>query len=150
MHVQITESPFNAWEILAAQERQMTGREHLGASAVFVGTMRDHNEGDAVKTLWLEHYPAMTQHYLQHLAEQTKTRWTLGDVLIVHRVGLIRPSETIVLTAAWSAHRDAALDACQYLIEELKYNAPFWKKEELKNGEIRWVQFNRPYHAQSE
>jgi molybdopterin synthase catalytic subunit len=110
----------------------------FGACANFVGSMRDFNAGDQVSAMTLEHYPEMTQSYLDTLCIRTIERWSLVDALIIHRVGLIKPGESIVLTAAWAAHRAAAFDACRYLMEELKSNAPFWKKEVTDSGE-RWV-----------
>ena len=89
----------------------------------------------------LEHYPAMTQHYLDKLISEAKSQWDLIDVLIIHRVGDILPSQPIMLIACWSAHRRASLDACNWLIEELKHRAPFWKKETRPDGE-RWVEQN--------
>ena len=86
----------------------------------------------------LEHYPKMTQHYLDKLCLQCNQQYELDDCLIIHRFGDIYPNEPIVLTVAWSAHRAQAFDACRYLMEELKSNAPFWKKEVTDKGE-RWV-----------
>ena len=83
----------------------------------------------------------MTQHYLEERENQAQQIWELLDSLIIHRVGEITPADPIVLIACWSAHRRAALDACSWLIEELKHNAPFWKKESGQNGD-RWVEKN--------
>lgn len=115
-----------------------------GATASFVGTMRDLNEGDGVSAMTLEHYPGMTERELESIAAEARERWTLIDVLIVHRVGDILPGEPIVLTVAWSAHRAAAFDACRFLMEALKSRAPFWKKETLADGSERWVERNTP------
>jgi molybdopterin synthase catalytic subunit len=89
----------------------------------------------------LEHYPAMTQYYLEKLIDEATCKWNLLDILIIHRVGNIKPSDPIMLIACWSAHRRASLDACSWLIEELKHRAPFWKKETRANGEY-WVEKN--------
>lgn len=113
----------------------------FGATAIFVGTMRDFNEGDAVSKMTLDHYPGMTELHLQQIAEHAMDRWQLIDVLIVHRVGEIVPNEPIVLVAVWSAHRGAAFDGCRKIMEDLKSKAPFWKKEALKD-ETRWVETN--------
>lgn len=86
----------------------------------------------------LEHYPAMTQHYLTTLCKNCNKQFHLDDCLIIHRYGNILPGEPIVLVATWSGHRAAAFDACRFLMEELKSNAPFWKKEVTATGE-RWV-----------
>ncbi|MGD8483625.1 MAG: molybdenum cofactor biosynthesis protein MoaE, partial [Thioalkalispiraceae bacterium] len=114
-----------------------------GATAVFVGSMRDFNEGDDVQKMWLEHYPGMTEKHLEKIAHEAMQKWDLLDVLLVHRVGEIGPGEPIVLVAAWSAHRAAAFEASRYLMEELKSRAPFWKKEQLDNSS-RWVAKNTP------
>jgi len=92
----------------------------------------------------LEHYPGMTERALAGIADEARTRWPVNALLIVHRVGPIGPGDAIVLTAAWSAHREAAFAACRYLIEELKHRAPFWKKETLADGGSRWVARNTP------
>ncbi len=142
MSIIVTEQAFNPWQLLAEHENRFTQTGQQGAAAVFVGTMREHNAGDAVIEMLLEHYPAMTESYLQQLTRNAQHRWQLLDVLIVHRVGIIHPNQAIVITAAWSTHRADALAACQFLIEHLKFNAPFWKKETLASGMSRWVEKN--------
>ena len=109
-----------------------------GASTNFIGTMRDFNAGDDVQLMTLEHYPDMTQKFLDRLCDEAMSKWDLVDCLVIHRFGDIKPGDPIVLTAAWSAHRVEAFDACRYLIEELKARAPFWKKETTDKKE-RWV-----------
>ncbi len=109
-----------------------------GATASFIGTMRDFNAGSDISQMTLEHYPAMTQQFLDTLCEQTIAQWSLVDCLIIHRFGDIYPGDPIVLTAAWSAHREEAFAACRHLMEELKKQAPFWKKEQTESGQ-RWV-----------
>ena len=116
----------------------------FGATASFVGTMRNHNEGDSVTAMTLEHYPGMTENQLEAVIEDAKKQWDLIDALIVHRVGEILPGNPIVLTAVCSAHRAAAFDACRFLMEALKSRATFWKKETLASGEQRWVEKNTP------
>ena len=100
--------------------------------------MRDFNINESVSHMVLEHYPAMTQHFLDELCQQANKQFALDDSLIIHRFGDIYPNEPIVLTVAWSAHRAQAFDACRFLMEELKKRAPFWKKEVTEKGE-RWV-----------
>jgi len=142
MLVEVSSEPFNPWARLQAYEATLaTQQGDCGAVATFVGNMRDHNEGDDVNAMFLEHYPGMTEQYLQQLAAATQQRWPVLETLIIHRVGHIVPGETIVLTAAWSQHRNAAFEACRHLIEDLKFNAPFWKKEYLTTGQ-RWVEKN--------
>ena len=129
---------FNPWREIENWQRQHLQAGHYGATASFVGSMRDYNIDENVRQMVLEHYPAMTQHFLDRLCERTTEKYALDDCLVIHRHGLIRPGEPIVLTAAWSAHRASAFDACRFLMEELKARAPFWKKELTEKGE-RWV-----------
>ena len=129
---------FNPWDEIQQYQTENLQSGHYGAVASFVGTMRDFNINEKVSHMTLEHYPSMTQHYLDKLCTQCRKEYGLDDCLIIHRFGDIYPGEPIVLTAAWSAHRAQAFDACRYLMEELKTHAPFWKKEVTNNGE-RWV-----------
>lgn len=129
--------PFDPWRELAQAEAGLATGTH-GACASFVGTMRDFNLGDNVISMSLEHYPEMTQQFLDGICDEATQRWNLVNCLIIHRYGKIRPGDPIVLTAAWSAHRAEAFDACRFLIEELKARAPFWKKETTESGD-RWV-----------
>lgn len=120
------------------QYRQHRPRGSDGALASFIGSMRDFNAGSAVTGMRLEHYPAMTRHYLDKLCEQALSQWALNDILVIHRYGELAPGDDIVLVACWSAHRAAAFDACRAVMEQLKHEAPFWKKEITSDGE-RWV-----------
>jgi len=129
---------FNPWDELQRYQGDHLQAGHFGATATFVGSMRDFNIKESVSHMTLEHSPAMTQHYLDKLCESSTQTFELDDWLIIHRFGDIRPGEPIVLTAAWSPHRAQAFDACRHLMEELKSNAPFWKKEITDDGE-RWV-----------
>ena len=120
----------------------MEDKTDYGATANFIGTMRDFNEGDDVLSMTLEHYSAMTHMKLNEIVDQACEKWPIKNTLIVHRVGEIFPAESIVLVVVWSAHRNAAFDGCRYIMEALKYQAPFWKKEKLVTGEYRWVEEN--------
>jgi molybdopterin synthase catalytic subunit len=111
----------------------------IGAVVSFVGTVRDMNVGSEVSTLELEHYPGMTEKALKTIVEQARSRWTLANVLVIHRVGKLYPTDQIVLVAVTSAHRDEAFDACRFVMDYLKSEAPFWKKENTPSGE-RWVE----------
>lgn len=133
--------PFDPWLEISNYQQQLALDKRFGATAIFVGSMRDFNDDVAVSAMVLEHYPEMTQHYLEKLEQQAKQRWGLLESLIIHRVGNINPADPIVLIACWSAHRRASLDACNWLIEELKHNAPFWKKETRQDGD-HWVEHN--------
>ncbi len=142
MNVRITAQPFDPWaEVQARQAARPQQAGKFGATAVFVGTMRDFNEGDEVRGMFLEHYPGMTERYLETISAEAGTRWDLVDTLIVHRVGELHPAEPIVLVAVWSAHRKDAFEASRWLMEELKSRAPFWKKEQLPESS-RWVEHN--------
>ena len=129
-------------EIETFQELNLANDTDYGAVTSFTGTMRDFNEGDDVSSMFLEHYPQMTELQLQQLVNKANKKWILLHTLIVHRVGMIYPGEPIVLVAVWTAHRAAAFDACRYLMESLKSTAPFWKKEVLTDGTERWVSKN--------
>lgn len=143
MKVIVTESPIDHWQELRNHEQGLAMQGKFGATAVFVGSMRDFNEGEAVTGMELEHYPGMTEKYLEKLCEQAADRWDILDALIVHRVGKLAPSDTIVLVSVWSAHRADAFEVCRFLMEDLKSKAPFWKKESLIDG-TRWVEKNTP------
>lgn len=114
-----------------------------GAVATFTGHVR---ADDGVSTLELEHYPGMTEAALQALAEGAGTRWGLTGVTLVHRVGAMKPGEAIVFVGVAAAHRGAALDACAFLIDRLKTDAPFWKRES-RGSERRWVEHRAADHT---
>jgi len=110
----------------------------IGAIACFVGTVRDVNEGDPVAVLELEHYPGMTEKSLAGIVAAAKTRWPGIGVRVVHRYGRLLPTDQIVLVAVVAAHRGDAFAACEFVMDYLKSEAPFWKKERTPDGE-RWV-----------
>lgn len=143
MAVKLAEESFDPAAEIARFEASLPVGS-FGATASFVGTMRNHNEGDSVTAMTLEHYPGMTENQLEAVIEDAKKQWDIIDALIVHRVGEILPGNPIVLTAVCSAHRAAAFDACRFLMEALKSRATFWKKETLASGEQRWVEKNTP------
>ena len=139
MRVEVIPHAFDPWaEVQRYQEQHQALQGKYGATSVFVGTMRDFNDNDQVLSMILEHYPGMTEKYLTGIYEKAAERWELLDGMILHRVGELLPNDPIVLVAVWSTHRFWAFDACRYLMEELKTNAPLWKKEQLENGS-RWV-----------
>jgi len=115
------------------------GNAKVGAVAAFVGLVRDLNDGSGVSTLTLEHYPGMTEAALEEICAQARTRWDLIDLLVIHRVGELAPTDQIVLVAVSSAHRGEAFAACEFVMDYLKTRAPFWKKERTPQGE-RWVE----------
>jgi molybdopterin synthase catalytic subunit len=110
----------------------------VGAVACFVGTVRDLNDGESVEAMELEHYPGMTEKALEAIAADARRRWPGSDVLIVHRVGKLYPLDQIVLVATTAAHRGDAFASCEFVMDYLKTQAPFWKKETTEAG-ARWV-----------
>lgn len=143
MLIELRNNRFDPYGEIQAYEKQIALSGKFGATGIFIGTMRDFNEGENVSTMWLEHYPGMTEKYLQTISEQAAAKWPVLDSLIIHRTGQIEPADAIVVVCVWSAHRAAAFDASRFLMEELKSRAPFWKKETLDTGE-RWVEKNTP------
>jgi molybdopterin synthase catalytic subunit len=130
--VRVSPEPFDVGAEIAA-----LGRDGMGAVASFVGIVR----GDGGLTaLTLEHYPAMTGAALRALADEATSRWKLGGVTLHHRIGRLVPGEPIVLAACASAHRKDALEACAFLIDRLKTDAPFWKRESFADGREVWVE----------
>jgi molybdopterin synthase catalytic subunit len=142
MLIEIKETAFDPYQRLIDYQDDADFAGKYGATAVFVGSMREFNQGDDVEGMLLEHYPGMTEKYLQKISEEAASKWDILDSLIVHRVGEMRPNDPIVLVAVWSAHRAEAFDASRYLMEELKSRAPFWKKETLATEHDRWVEKN--------
>ena len=110
----------------------------VGAVCCFVGTVRDRNEGDAIASMELEHYPGMTEKSIEAMIDAALARFALYGVRVIHRVGLLQPLEQIVLVAVTSAHRGESFQACEFLMDYLKTQAPFWKKEQTPQG-ARWV-----------
>jgi molybdopterin synthase catalytic subunit len=111
----------------------------VGAVAAFVGLVRDVNDAAPVSTLTLEHYPGMTEKALADIVAEARSRWSVHDVLVVHRVGELKPTDQIVLVVVTGAHRSEAFAACEFIMDYLKTRAPFWKKERTPDGE-RWVE----------
>ena len=111
----------------------------IGAIASFVGTVRDVNDATTITGMTLEHYPGMTEAALDEIIGEARQRFDIRDALVIHRVGTLAPGDQIVLVVVTSAHRGAAFDACEFIIDWLKTRAPFWKKERLPDGE-RWVE----------
>jgi len=110
----------------------------IGAVVSFIGTVRDINDGASVSEMELEHYPGMTEKALEDIVERAKARWNIFDALVIHRVGPLRPQDQIVLVAVTSPHRGEAFAACEFIMDYLKTQAPFWKKEQTADG-ARWV-----------
>jgi molybdopterin synthase catalytic subunit len=114
----------------------LLGQRHPGAVASFVGLVRGDN---GLLSMTLEHYPAMTHAALEKIASEAAARWDLSALTIIHRVGELKPGAQIVLVATASSHRAAALESCAYIIDILKTEAPFWKKERFADDQTGWV-----------
>ncbi len=114
------------------------GSPMVGAVVSFIGTVRDMNDGERVAGMALEHYPGMTEKALENIVAKAKGRWDIVDALVIHRVGPLQPLDQIVLVAVTSAHRGEAFAACEFIMDYLKTEAPFWKKEQTPQG-ARWV-----------
>ncbi|MGV3346879.1 molybdopterin synthase catalytic subunit MoaE [Enterobacteriaceae bacterium LUAb1] len=132
--IRVSEAPFS----IGDEYHWLSACDHDGAVVTFTGKVRNHNQGDNVEALTLEHYPAMTEKVLTALVADARSRWALQRVTVIHRVGILHPGEEIVLVGVTSAHRHAAFNAAEYLMDNLKTRAPFWKKEVTQQGE-RWV-----------
>ena len=126
------------FEIGAEIARLRAANPKIGAVASFIGGVRDLNDGDAVSTLTLEHYPGMTERALEEIVAEARSRWDIFDALVIHRVGALRPLDQIVLVVVTGAHRGEAFAACEFVMDYLKTRAPFWKKEDTPSG-ARWV-----------
>lgn len=136
VRIRVSEADFDPGREIATLH---AGQPRVGAVASFVGLVRDLNDGDAIHTLTLEHYPAMTNKSLREIAETAQHRWDLLDITIIHRVGKLLPMDRIVFVGVASMHRGDAFAACEFIMDYLKTQAPFWKKEGTPDGE-RWVE----------
>lgn len=135
MRISVQTEDFDAGAELA---QMRLAHPEVGALVSFVGQVRDLNDGSVVSGMHLEHYPGMTEKALAGIAEQAMLRWELADALVIHRHGDLKPIDQIVLVVVASAHRQAAFAACEFIMDYLKTEAPFWKKESTAEGE-RWV-----------
>ncbi len=114
------------------------GDKRVGAVCTFTGTVRDRNDGQTVSSMELEHYPGMTEKAIEAMIDEAMKRFDIFGARVVHRVGLLQPLDQVVLVAVTSAHRGESFKACEFLMDYLKTQAPFWKKEETPEG-ARWV-----------
>ena len=136
MTVRVQTEDFDASQELTSM--RLSGQS-VGAVVSFIGQVRDLNDGDTIHTLTLEHYPGMTEEALEAIENEAKARWNVLESRIIHRVGTLKPQDQIVLVAVSSAHRGDAFSACEFIMDFLKSQAPFWKKEATSQGE-RWVE----------
>ena len=118
--------------------RMRLARPDIGAVAAFIGQVRDLNDGSQVASMTLEHYPGITEKSLEAIVARAQQRWNIFDALVIHRVGELQPTDQIVLVVVSGAHRGEAFAACEFIMDYLKTEAPFWKKERTPEGE-RWV-----------
>ena len=114
------------------------GNAGIGAVASFIGTVRDRNDGLGVSSMELEHYPGMTERAIELMIDEAAKRFDIHAARVIHRVGLLQPQDQIMMVAVSSAHRGQAFQACEFLMDYLKTQAPFWKKEQTLEG-ARWV-----------
>ena len=133
MSVVITEDDFDI-----AVEHDKLKTASVGAIVTFTGTVRDLGGDEAIDAMTLEHYPGMTESEIEAIIDKAKERWPLDGVTVIHRVGRLRPLDNIVFVGCASAHRHAAFDAANFIMDFLKTNAPFWKKEDRESG-ATWV-----------
>jgi molybdopterin synthase catalytic subunit len=137
MAVRVQREDFDLGKELADLTR---GNTAIGGVTSFVGLVRDLTDDKGLSAMTLEHYPGMTERMLERIDSEAHDRWPLEATLIVHRYGRMEPGEQIVLVIAASAHRQAAFEACHFLIDWLKTQAPFWKVEEARDGTAEWVE----------
>ena len=137
MAVRVQPEPF---DLAGEVEMLRAGRTDLGAVVTFTGCVRDSAGGQRLVAMTLEHYPGMTEAELARVEAEAAARWPLAASLIVHRVGRLVPGDDIVLVVTASAHRAAAFEAADFLMDYLKTSAPFWKQEELADGTVNWVE----------
>jgi molybdopterin synthase catalytic subunit len=136
MTVRIQSADFDVSAEIAALRRN---NPKVGAVASFVGVVRDANDGGTVAEMTLEHYPGMTEKAIEEIIGQARSRWNVLNVLVIHRVGQLKPLDQIVLVVVTGEHRGEAFAACEFIMDYLKTRAPFWKKEWTGKG-ARWVE----------
>ena len=137
MTVRVQQEDFN---IAAEINALKAGRTDIGAIVTFTGTVREMTKDGPIQKMSLEHYPGMTEKQLTAIEQEAHKRWPLQGTTIIHRYGELKPGDNIVLTITLSAHRQAAFDAAAFIMDFLKTQAPFWKKETLKEGQAKWVE----------
>ena len=134
MQISVQQEPFDIGQITSEFSQ---GHSHMGAIVTFTGIVRD-SDTDDLNAMEIEHYPSMTEKAISKIATEAKSRWSLGDVLVIHRFGRLEPGDQIMMVATAARHRKDAFDAAEYLMDYLKSRAPFWKKEITRDG-TAWV-----------
>jgi len=145
MRITVQEKDFDAAVELAALMKETPG---AGAAVTFTGYVRSEDTRERISALELEHYPVMTEKKLAEIADETVKRFRLKNALVIHRVGTLKPGDRIVLVIALAAHREEAFDAARFLMDYLKTEAPFWKKE-IYAGAERWVEVKKSDNAKT-
>ena len=135
MTIRVQTGDFNVSEEVT---RLRSGHPEIGAVVTFVGTVRDIHDDESILSLELEHYPGMTEQVIGEIVEAARRRWDVVDLTVIHRIGVLHPTDQIVLVAVGTSHRGEAFRACEFIIDLLKTQVPFWKKEETIHGK-RWV-----------
>lgn len=135
MRVIVQSAPF---DVGAELDTFAQGRRDMGALVTFTGVVRDLSDG-TLAAMEIEHYPGMTEKALTAIAQDASQRWSLGDVLVIHRYGRLEPGDKIMMVATAASHRKDAFEAAEYLMDYLKSRAPFWKKEHTTGGSSHWV-----------
>lgn len=143
--IRVGPAPFD----MAEAYRWLAACDEDGAVVTFTGKVRNHNLGDNVAALTLEHYPGMTEKALQEIIDAARERWPLQRVTVIHRVGELFPGDEIVLVGVTSAHRGSAFSAAEFIMDYLKTRAPFWKREATEQGD-RWVDARDSDHQAAE
>jgi len=143
--IRVGVEPFDVGE----EYRQLAAHDSDGAVVTFTGKVRNHNLGDSVAALTLEHYPGMTEKALAEIVEEARQRWALQQVTVIHRVGELFPGDEIVFVGVSSAHRSSAFAATEFIMDYLKTRAPFWKREATEQGD-RWVDARDSDHQAAE
>ena len=134
MQISVQQEPFDIGQITSEFSQ---GHSYMGAIVTFTGIVRD-SDTDDLNAMEIEHYPGMTEKAISKIATEAKSRWSLGDVLVIHRFGRLEPGDQIMMVATAARHRKDAFDAAEYLMDYLKSRAPFWKKEITRDG-TAWV-----------
>ena len=133
---------FEDFDVAAEMDKVRRANPQTGAVVSFLGQVRDLNQGSEISSMFLEHYPGMTEKSLESLIRSARERWNIHDVTIIHRVGNLTPLDQIVLVIVASMHREDAFRTCEFIMDFLKTEAPFWKREVTPSGE-RWVEANQ-------
>ncbi|MEZ3497964.1 molybdopterin synthase catalytic subunit MoaE [Pantoea sp. KPR_PJ] len=140
-HIRVGAQPFS----MADEYAWLSLSEADGAVVTFTGKVRNHNLGDSVAALTLEHYPGMTEKALQEIVDEARRRWPLQRISVIHRTGELFPGDEIVFVGVTSAHRSSAFAAAEFIMDYLKTRAPFWKREATAQGD-RWVDARESDH----